>query len=137
MEEYIRTQLSYRMQAPESIGAMLDFEFISCDAETGTASLSHTVHEREINIYNTLHGGIITWLMDSGMGILTRAYTGHDTLVTLDIHVQFLRPVYAGDTVIINSHVTHAGSRIVNMTSELYVEDKLCATADAVFYRIE
>ena len=137
MEEYIRNQITHRMQAPESIGAMLDFEFESCDAEAGTAVVSHVINEREVNIYNTLHGGIITWLMDSGMGMLTRAYTGYDTLVTLDIHTHLLRPIYAGEKVYITARVTHPGSKIVNTTSELYVNDKLCATADAIFYRID
>ena len=137
MEEYIKTLLTCRTQAPEGIGAMLDFEFVSCDADAGTCSLSHLVQEREINIYDTLHGGIITWLMDSGMGMLTRAYTGFEILVTLDIHVHFLRPVYAGETVVVSSRVTRKGSKLVFTTSELHVGEKLCATADAIFYKID
>lgn len=137
MEEFVVDHLSYRVQAPESIGAMLDFEFKDCSAEDGTLTLSHRVEEREVNIYNTLHGGIITWLMDSAMGILSRAYTGYETVVTMDVHVNFLRAIYAGDEVIIKAAVTHAGSRVVNTVSELYVKDRLSATADAIFYKVD
>ena len=137
MEDFVVNHLSYRLQAPESIGAMLDFGFVSCSAEEASITLSHKVDVREVNIYNTLHGGIITWLMDSCMGILSRAYTGYETLVTMDVHVNFLRAIYAGDEVVIKATVTHAGSRIVNTVSELYVKDKLMATADAIFYKID
>lgn len=137
MEDRIKNSLSYRVQAPESIGAMLDFDYVGCSSEDGTATLSHRIHEREINIYGTLHGGIITWLMDSTMGILIRAYTGQEKLVTMDIHVNFLRAVYADDLAIIKGRVTHAGRKVCNLVSELYVGDKLCATADAIFYNID
>lgn len=136
MEEHIREALDYRVKAPDSIGAMLDFELIDCNSEAGEATLSHLIHEREINIYGTLHGGIITWLMDSAMGIMARAYTGHDVLVTLDIHVHFLKAIHAGDKVIIKAHVTHAGRKVVNTTSELFVNNELSATADAIFYNV-
>ena len=137
MESFIIDHLSYRTEAPESIGAMLDSEFKACSSEEGTVTLSHKVAEREVNIYKTLHGGIITWLMDSTMGILSRAYTGYETLVTMDVHVNFLRAIYAGDEVVIKAAVTHAGSKVVNTVSELYVKDKLMATADAIFYKID
>ena len=80
------------------------------------------------------HGGISAWLMDSGMGITARAYTGYETPVTLDLNIQFLRAVYEGEKVTITSRVTHAGRKIVNLTSELYAGDKLCATASSVYF---
>ena len=136
MEEHIKKALTYRAEEPDSISSMLDLHFIECDAERGEVTLSHLIHEREINIFGTLHGGIITWLMDSCMGIISRAYTNYDTLVTMDIHVNFLKAVYAGENAVIKAKVTHAGKRIINTISELYVEDKLCATADAIFYNL-
>ena len=137
MEERLKNAVTSRTESRGSIGAMLDFEFVGCSAEDGTAVLSHRIDKREINIYGTLHGGIISWLMDSTMGMLGRAYTGYEKMVTVDIHVNFLRTVYADDLTVIKGRVTHAGSKIINLTSELCVEDRLCATADAVFYNID
>ena len=137
LEERLKSSFTYKEQAPESIGAMLDFEYVSCDADSAEAVLSHIVQAPEVNIYGTLHGGIITWLMDTTMGITGRAYTGYETIVTMDIHVNFLRPVYAGDEVFIKAKVTHAGSKIVNIVSEMYAKEKLTATADATFYNVE
>lgn len=133
----LKSSFTYKTQAPDSIGAMLDFAYVSCDADSAEAVLSHIVQEPEVNIYGTLHGGIITWLMDTTMGITGRAYTGYETIVTMDIHVNFLRPVYAGDEVFIKAKVTHAGSKIVNIVSEMYAKEKLTATADATFYNVE
>lgn len=137
LEERLKSSFTYKTQAPESIGAMLDFEYVSCDAKNAEGVLSHTVSEPEVNIYGTLHGGIISWLMDTAMGIFARAYTGYETIVTLDIHVNFLRPVYAGDKIFIKAGVTHAGSKVVNSISEMYVKDRIVATADSAFYKLD
>ena len=136
LEKRLKSSFTYKEKAPESIGAMLGLEYVSCNAEAAEGVLSHVVSEAEINIYGTLHGGIITWLMDTTMGIFGRAYTGYETIVTMDIHVNFLRPVYAGDEVFIKAKVTHAGSKIVNCISEMYVKDKLAATADSTFFNL-
>jgi acyl-coenzyme A thioesterase PaaI-like protein len=70
------------------------------------------------------------------MGTLAKAYTGHDVLVTADIHVHFLKALSAGDKAVIKGRITHAGSRLMNLVSELYKGDELCATANAIFYKV-
>ena len=137
MEERIKASLSGRAVSNDSIGAMLRFELEGSDANAGEITLSHVVDEREINIYGTLHGGIITWLMDSTMGTLIKAYTGYEVLVTADIHVHFLRALEAGDKAVIKARITHVGKNLMNLVSEMYKGDKLCATADAIFYKID
>lgn len=136
MEERINASLSGRTISPDSIGAMLKLEPEAYDEQAGEITLSHVVDEREVNIYGTLHGGIITWLMDSTMGTLAKAYTGHDVLVTADIHVHFLKALKTGDRAMIKARITNNGHRLMNLVSEMNVGGELCATADAIFYKV-
>jgi acyl-coenzyme A thioesterase PaaI-like protein len=69
------------------------------------------------------------------MGMLSRCYTGYENTVTMDIHVSYLRAVHVGDEAVIKAFVTHAGRSVINLRSELYVNDRLAATADAIFFK--
>lgn len=136
MEERLAWELERRVQNPGDICSMLILEPASCDAEKGELALTHTVTAAEANPVGNLHGGIISWLMDSTMGMLSRSSTGYDNTVTMDIHVTYLRAVHVGDNVTIRAFVTHAGRSAVNVRSEMWAGGKLCATADAIFFKI-
>lgn len=136
MEELVRNELATRVENGGEICAMLILEFVGCDVENGELRLRHKVTEAAANPAGNLHGGIITWLMDSTMGMLSRSYTGYERTVTMDIHVNFLRAVKVGDEMLITGRITHSGKQIVNVCAEASVDGKACATADAIFYKI-
>ena len=91
----------------------------------------------EINIYHTMHGGLISLLLDANMAIASRAFTGDKATPTLDIHVNFLRPVKQGEPVHTKAWVIRIGRSTVQLRSELWTTDpnRVCATADAIFFR--
>lgn len=136
MESNFRTALANRVVRGGEICSMLILEFEECDAEAAEVTLRHTVTQVAANTAGNLHGGIITWLMDATMGMLSRAYTGFERTVTMDIHVNFLRPIRMGDIMILKGRITHVGRNTVNLCCEALVKDKLCATADAIFYKV-
>ncbi|MBQ6622934.1 MAG: PaaI family thioesterase [Mogibacterium sp.] len=137
MERLVREELALRLQKGNDICSRILLEPQSCDAEAGTLTLRHTVSEEEANPFGTMHGGLIVWLMDSAMGILSRSSTGYKRTVTLDLHSTFLRPVRIGDEVRIEAKVLHAGRTTLHLTAQVYVGDKLCASGDANFFRTE
>ena len=136
MEETVRSELAVRGEKGGEICSMLVLEFAGCDAAKGELTLRNTAPASGANPAGNLHGGIITWLMDSAMGLLSRGYTGYERTVTMDIHVNFLRPVHIGDEIMITGRITHCGRQIINVCSEAVVDDRICATADGIFYRI-
>jgi uncharacterized protein (TIGR00369 family) len=135
MDEHLRSELERRMQKPGDICSMLKLEPVYADADKGEVTFTHKVQEIEANPAGNLHGGIISWLMDASMGMLSRCYTGYENTVTMDIHVSYLRAVHVGDEAVIKAFVTHAGRSVINLRSELYVNDRLAATADAIFFK--
>lgn len=138
MEERARQELERRNQRSD-INQMMTVEFAGCSAQERYLELSHQMAQWEINVIGTMHGGLIAFLLDATMAIACRAYTGDQVTPTLDIHVNFLRPVRQGSSVQTRGTITHVGRRIVNLTAELWSEsrDKLCATASATFYRAD
>lgn len=138
MVQRAQRELERRNQRSD-INRMMLVTFVQCSAEEKYVELCHQMEEWEINVIGTMHGGLISFLLDATMAITCRTYTGDQTTPTLDIHVNFLRPVRQGSSVYTRGTITHVGRRIVNLTAELWTgsRDKLCATASATFYRAD
>ncbi len=136
LEQRIRTELEKRDQRSD-INQMMKVEFIGCSAAEQTLELFHPMEDWEINIYHTMHGGLISLLLDANMAIASRAFTGDKATPTLDIHVNFLRPVKQGEPVHTKAWVIRIGRSTVQLRSELWTTDpnRVCATADAIFFR--
>lgn len=135
MKSRAEQELITRVERGGELCSMLVMELVSCKADTGELTLKHTVTQAAANPAGNLHGGIITWLMDSTMGILSRSYTGYESTVTMDIHVNFLRAVHVDDEAHITARITHSGRTAINVCSEMTVNGKTVATADSLFFR--
>ena len=118
---------------------MMTLVFAQCSAEEKYVELTHQMADWETNVFGTLHGGLIAFLLDATMAIACRAYTGDHATPTLDIHVNFLRPVKQGELVQTRATIVHVGRRVVRLSAELWTESRarLCATSDATFYRAD
>lgn len=138
MQNRALTELSKRNQRND-INQMMTVQYVDCSAEDGYLELSHQMADWEINIMNTMHGGLISFLLDATMAIASRSYTGDSMTPTLDMSVQFLRAVKAGTTVFTRATITHVGRRIINLNAELWTESRahLCATASGTFFRAD
>lgn len=119
------------------INQMMTVHYVNCNAAEGTLELSHQMADWEINIMNTMHGGLISFLMDANMAIASRAYTGDSMTPTLDMSIQFLRAVKAGAEVHTKATITHVGRSIINLNAVLWSDNPAqpCATASGTFFR--
>lgn len=138
MEQRACAELSQRNQR-DDINRMMKVSFSQCSAKDCFLELSHQPENWETNIFGTLHGGLIAFLLDATMAITCRAYTGDRFTPTLDIQVRFLRPVHQESLVYTRATILHAGRNVIQLTAELWEEDRtrLCASASASFYRAD
>lgn len=136
MEERINMELTDRVIKGGDICAALILELDNADVEAGTLTLSHHTSAYAANPAGNIHGGIITWLMDSAMGILSRSYTGYESTVTLDIHVSFLKAVRQDEDLKITAYIVKAGRTTINIRSEITVNGELRAAAESIFFRV-
>ncbi|SDI41578.1 PaaI family thioesterase [Paenibacillus naphthalenovorans] len=84
------------------------------------------------NPQGTLHGGVISFILDVSMGHLCKKFLG--SAVTLEMKTQYLSGVHGG-IVTCTAAFLKKGKKIVQMESRMTNQDgKLVAMATATFY---
>ena len=136
-ETAVRAGLAYRLGRENSINDQLHLSLVSCDASVPSVEFVHEVTAWDLNVAGNLHGGIISTLMDSTMGLLSKAYTGARFTPTISLTVNFLHGVKAGESLHVRAEMTHAGGRILQLNASCWTDDptKPAATAMGTFYR--
>ena len=86
--------------------------------------------ERHHNPMGTVHGGILCTLADSAMGMaFASTLQPGETFTTLEMKINFLRPVFEGD-LFAEAKVVHRGRSIGMVECDVATEDgKLLARA--------
>lgn len=81
-----------------------------------------------------LHGGVIAALLDTAATLVLDA-ADSQTWATVDLRVDYLRPVPIGSCRV-EASVVRAGQRVARATASLYDgSSRLCATAIGAFVR--
>ncbi|VVD97577.1 Acyl-coenzyme A thioesterase PaaI [Pandoraea aquatica] len=110
----------------------LDNGFTLVDAGDGTAVLTCDVLDRHTNRHGNAHGGLIAALLDTAMGVATRASGAFDNLGTASLTINYLRPARGHITA--HARVRRSGRTLAFCEAEvLDAEGRLLATASAVF----
>jgi uncharacterized protein (TIGR00369 family) len=93
------------------IGETLGFRAVEVDA--GRIVLTGTPDERSYNLIGTIHGGWTAAILDTAMALaaLSTLDAAHD-FTTLDIKVNYLRPIAPGTEVRAEGRLIHGGRRI-------------------------
>lgn len=125
--------IEFRNFRQGNINCMIGLEYIDCDFEEKTITIRHTVKDSELNTIKIMHGGLVTWLIDSAMGTLTNAWTRRAT-PTMNISVNFVRPILSGDEAIIKARLVHVGRQTVSASAEISVGGRVCAAAVGTFF---
>ena len=91
--------------------------------ERGRVVFAMVPEEKLYNMIGSVHGGIITTLMDNALGSAVQSVLPAGRVATtMDLHTRFHRPVTAATgKVFADAHVVHAGRRTA--TSEAHLVD--------------
>ena len=82
-------------QPPPPIATLLGFTLASVDP--GEAAIELEADERLANPMGTLHGGVLCDIADAAMGMAWASTLGEgETFTTLELKINFLRPVWTG-----------------------------------------
>ena len=103
-------------------------------AEIGDIMLRYTPDSEHLNLFSTIHGGVLASLLDTAMGcaLMTTLDAGeHHTII--DLHTKFLRPVILdSEPLQVIGLVDHRGRRQCTMSGKIITsDDTLCATGFA------
>lgn len=100
----------------------------------GEVVLHYEPHSEHMNLLATIHGGVLTSLLDTVMGcaLMTTLEAGEQHTI-IDLHTKFVRPVtLESGPLEIHGSVEHRGRRQCTMSGKMIAPDnKLCATGVA------
>jgi len=100
---------------------MIDPQFVDCDPENMSCRVRYKKFKWEDNGRGEVHGGVISAMMDTTMGINAIALTT-DSVSTADMTISFLRP-FTGKSFIVESEAVQVGSRVIRLMAKAYDED--------------
>ena len=135
MEHVLREACQIDTAHPRILDKMAP-EFVSCDAASQTANIRFFVEDWMCNVKGTLHGGIIATMLDNSMGLLTRAFYGNGSNIsTINLSLNYLRPVLPGKSVTVTVRIEKPGRNIVFLYAVLTTQEgKPAATASGTFH---
>ncbi|MGF6376524.1 uncharacterized protein (TIGR00369 family) [Clostridiales Family XIII bacterium PM5-7] len=122
-----------RSNEQERFNKLLALTLTDCSREALWAEYTFTVKEWSKNPSGGVHGGVISSLFDTAMGITAVGLSGMN-VTTTDLSVSFVRPMN-GETYTYRAECSHLGKRMLRMTGKAFNAEtgELCATAMASF----
>ena len=132
-EKVIEIVANVRQRGGGMLSNMLEPEYVDCDQEKKMTRIRYKRFKWEENGRGEVHGGVISAMMDTAMGVTAMAFLDHD-VSTADMSISFIRP-FSGRTFIIESEVIHLGRRIVRLSARAFDEEsgKLLASGTTNF----
>ncbi len=121
---------------PEGLNVRFCPTLVECDGPGRTALLSIRTYRWMSNPIGMTHGGMVTAILDSSMGILCAAQYGVIT-PTITMTTNYLRPVPLDRELHIRVRCTYPGGGSAQLNAEMYLAGDLTsplATASGVYY---
>jgi uncharacterized protein (TIGR00369 family) len=116
---------------------MIDPQFVECDPEHMTCKVRYRKFKWEDNGRGEVHGGVISAMMDTTMGINAIALTD-GSVSTSDMTISFLRP-FRGKSFIVESEAVQVGSRVIRLMAKAFDEEtgKCLAMSTGSFMHVD
>ena len=116
---------------------MIDPQFVDCDPDKMSCRGRYKKFKWEDNGRGEVHGGVISAMMDTTMGINAIALTSK-SVSTSDMTISFLRP-FTGKSFIVESEAVQVGSRVIRCMAKAYDEEtgKCLAMSTGSFMHVD
>ncbi len=80
-----------------------------------------------------VHGGVLTTLLDTALGLASSDAQGGHQQATIGLNVQFLAPVRVGDFITVECEVVKATRTLMFMQGTLRAGENICATTQGTW----
>ena len=116
---------------------MIDPQFVDCDPDRMSCRVRYKKFKWEDNGRGEVHGGVISAMMDTTMGINAIALTSK-SVSTSDMTISFLRP-FTGKSFIVESEAVQVGSRVIRLMAKAYDQEtgKCLAMSTGSFMHVD
>ena len=122
---------------PGSIGALMHFQLIDYDPEHNDITMSCETMPWMRNFAGTLHGGLCATILDQAMGFVSYCLkAGEGAAPTVQLGVDYHRPLHPGQSVIVKVHVVSATRSLMKLTAEAFQAsspEKICLSGSGIY----
>ena len=122
---------------PGSIGALMHFQLIAYDPEHNDITMSCETMPWMRNFAGTLHGGLCATILDQAMGFVSYCLkAGEGAAPTVQLGVDYHRPLHPGQSVIVKVHVVSATRSLMKLTAEAFQAsspEKICLSGSGIY----
>lgn len=117
------------------INSMMKPKVYACSYDERTLTFEFELQQWQLNRAGHLHGGMICTAFDITLAALARFYAKENYAPTISLDVKFVRPVTAGDSLLVTAKAVALGRRITQLTCEGHSKrtGKLIATGASVY----
>ncbi len=139
METVMNGIVAFRRSQTERLNALMQMQFLGCDANAQTLRLGFPVEEWQLNPFGGLHGGIYATALDITMGSLAHYFGEGHFCTTTNMSIQYLRPIAKGDMLIVEATMEKAGRTLLNLTAKGWAasDGKTAVTGSSTFMILE
>lgn len=139
MEEIVRRRIAQiTAEVPGSIGDMMHFQLLECNPDKGDYTMSCQTAPWMRNFAGTLHGGMCATILDQAMGFISYCIKpGEGGAPTVQLEVDYHRPIIPGEDVIVKVHVVTATRSLMNLTAEamqMSHPEKICLSGSGIYF---
>ncbi|OGQ08306.1 MAG: hypothetical protein A3G32_00035 [Deltaproteobacteria bacterium RIFCSPLOWO2_12_FULL_40_28] len=123
-------------QLPDKYGQWLGYKVEKVDRKKGRAVVGITLRDDHLSPAGRIHGGVISGFLDFACGAAVfSTMDPHDFCSTVEIKVNYMKPLFSGDKLTSKSEVIHRGNHLCIVCAFLYRknEKKPVAMATATF----
>lgn len=123
----------------DTMNGMMKGEWSGCSYEDKTLTFEFPVQQWQANRVGNMHGGAICTAFDLTIAALARFYARENFAPTVNLDVNYIRPVAMGDTLAVTAKATSTGRRITQLTAEARIKSsgKLAATATSIYMNVD
>lgn len=104
--------------------------FVCCDYDEQSITIGFLTQKWQINERGGIHGGAITGMFDTALGAAANFIAGKGEATTVEMIVNFLRPLELGQTCQIKVLIVKTGRKLIRLRAECSCPEtgKLIAT---------
>jgi len=102
------------------------------EVKEGEVVVEVTVRKEMTNVYRTLHGGMFAFIADEVIGVAIYSAGNENQYVSINLTIDFLRPIQLGHAVKVHAYIVRKGRNIVNARCDFYnYEEELVSSASS------
>lgn len=99
-----------------------------CNIDEQSIDVCVDVKENTLNLFGSMHGGIIAWIADVAMATAVATFVGEVHGTTIDMNINYIKPLPAGTKIVCRAWNQNCGNFIRRARADFFIDDKLAAS---------